>query len=960
MKLSLTEETTFRDRHIGPTRSERQAMLKAMGVDSMEAFLSETLPPVAREPKPLGLPSGISEADALARIKAIADKNKVEKCYIGGGYYPTTTPSPILRNLFENPGWYTAYTPYQAEVSQGRLEALMNFQKVCVDLSGLPLAIASLLDEGTAAAEAMAMAKRVVKGKETNVFFVDRRAYPQTIDVVRTRAKFHGFEVVVGDAADVERVDCFGALFQYVGAEGDVADLAPAIAAAKKQGAFSIVACDPMALVLLKSPGELGADCAIGNMQRFGVPMGFGGPHPAYFAFREERKRQAPGRIISWSIDRLGKPCLRMALQTREQHIRREKANSNICTSQVLLANMAGMYAVYHGPEGLGAIARRIHGLACAFCRALPQIGLKAKHDVFFGSVCVETDRAAELFEAAQKAGYELGRVSEIGLLVAVSEQSTVAQINELLAIFAQTLGKAAPEVDPASEPRSPLPQEALRADKILQDRVFSEFHSETKIMRYMKHLESKDVSLAQSMISLGSCTMKLNSASSMIPVSWNAFAGLHPFAPDSAVQGYKELIDGLEADLKAITGMEAVSFQPNSGASGEYAGMVTIRRYLEAAGQGRRKVCLIPRSAHGTNPASATMAGLELVTVASDDNGSVDVEDLRQKAESRKDELAALMITYPSTHGAFEEGVVEICRIIHENGGQVYMDGANMNAQVGLMVPAALGADVLHMNLHKTFGIPHGGGGPGVGPIAVKKHLIPYLPGHCRGDFKSGRRAAADPAQSFAVSSAAYGSAGVLAISWMYVKMMGGQGLTEATQSALLNANYVAAMLKDEFPILYVGAHGRVAHECIVDMRPLKGQTGITETDVAKRLMDYGFHAPTLSFPVPGTLMVEPTESESKTELDRFVAALKSIKQEALRVASGDWPKDDNPLVNAPHPAATLLEGEWAHPYTREEAAYPLPWVKAEKYWPTVNRVDEVYGDRHVSCEAKTDFGLL
>ena len=938
---NLFNHGEFIGRHIGTNAADKAALLAALGAKDIAAFIDSTVPQSVRMPGKLDLPAAMSEADALAKLKAIAAKNTVNKSYIGLGYYPTRLPNVILRNVLENPGWYTAYTPYQAEIAQGRLEALLNFQQVCIDLSGLELAGASLLDEATAAAEAMTMARRVSKAK-SNRFFVDERVFPQTLDVLKTRAEYFGFELVVGDFDTARNGEYFGALFQYVGRDGDVVDLTDIIAAVKAHGGQVAVAADVMSLVLLKSPGEMGADMALGNTQRFGVPMGFGGPHAAYFAFKDEHKRSAPGRIIGVSIDAGGKPALRMALQTREQHIRREKANSNICTSQVLLANLAGMYAVYHGPEGVKRIAQRIHALASAFADvvAASKTGnLKVVHSHFFDTVLVDCGPGADdIYQAALKRGFNLRRVSDTVLGVAFHEESSAEDFAVLTRLFTGSEA-ALPE-----NITGKLSAEVLRRDAILSHEVFNRYHTEHEMLRYLKKLENKDLALNHSMISLGSCTMKLNATAEMLPVTWPEFAHIHPFAPAEQTQGYLEMINGLQAQLKAITGFDAIAIQPNSGAQGEYTGLLAIRRYHAANGQPDRNVCLIPRSAHGTNPATAQMLGMKVVVVATDEAGNVDMADLQAKAAQHKDQLGALMITYPSTHGVFEEGIRDICRIIHEHGGQVYMDGANMNAQVGIMQPAEVGADVLHMNLHKTFCIPHGGGGPGMGPIGLKAHLAPFAPSHAVAPV------AGATAGMGAVSAAPYGSASILPITWMYITLMGGEGLRQATEAALLNANYIAQGLSEDYPVLYTGKNGRVAHECIIDLRPLKAESGITEVDIAKRLMDYGFHAPTMSFPVAGTLMIEPTESESKAELDRFIAALKQIKAEALKVQQGEWPADDNPLVHAPHTAQNIA-GEWNRAYSREEAVYPLSWVRDNKFWPSVNRVDDVYGDRNLIC---------
>ena len=771
---------------------------------------------------------------------------------------------------------------------------------------------------------------------------MDARVYPQTLDVMKTRAKYFGFELVVGDFAQADEGEYFGALFQYVGKDGDVQDLQDVIGRLKAKGTIVAVAADIMSLVLLKSPAELGADIALGNTQRFGVPMGFGGPHAAYFAFKDEFKRSAPGRIIGVSKDASGKPALRMALSTREQHIRREKATSNICTAQALLANLAGMYAVYHGPEGVKRIANRIHALASAFADALVSDGLNVVHKVFFDTVTVDfgsKEKADQVFAAALESGYNLRRVSDTQVAAAFHETSTREDLTDLYRAFT---GKDTFTF--ADDVKGRLNTELLRQDDILQHPVFNRYHTEHEMLRYLKKLEDRDLAMNRSMISLGSCTMKLNATAEMLPITWAEFTDIHPYAPKDQAAGYRELLTDMENSLKAITGFDAISFQPNSGAQGEYSGMLSIRRYQEANGEGHRNICLIPKSAHGTNPATAAMLGLKVVVVDTDEHGNVNIDDLKAKAEQHRDALSAIMITYPSTHGVYEEGIRDICRIIHENGGQVYMDGANLNAQIGIMQPAEVGADVLHMNLHKTFCIPHGGGGPGVGPIGLKAHLAPFAPGHALTDTHS---ASADQT---AVAAAAFGSASILPITWMYLTMMGKQGMEQATRWALLNANYVAKRLSEDYPILYAGKNGRVAHECIVDLRPLKAESGITETDIAKRLMDYGFHAPTVSFPVAGTLMIEPTESESKAELDRFIAALKQIKQEVLKVERGEWPKDDNPLVNAPHTAADVT-GEWVHPYSREEAVFTLPFVREHKFWPSVKRLDEVYGDRNLVC---------
>ncbi|GAA0311660.1 aminomethyl-transferring glycine dehydrogenase [Psychrobacter aestuarii] len=944
----LFNDAEFVYRHLGSNDEMQQEMLSAIGYDDMDSFINDTVPEPVRLHKDLNLPKAISEHAALAKLRGMADNITVNKSYIGQGYSPVRMPAVIQRNVLENPGWYTAYTPYQAEISQGRLEALLNFQQVCIDLTGLELAGASLLDEATAAAEAMAMSKRVSKSK-SNAFFVDERVYPQTLDVIKTRAKYFGWDVVVGDFDTATSGDYFGALFQYVGKEGDVKDLTDVISAVKANKTYTTVVSDIMSLVLLKSPAEMGADIALGSTQRFGIPMGFGGPHAAYFAFSDKAKRSAPGRIIGVSKDAEGNTALRMALQTREQHIRREKANSNICTSQVLLANLAGMYAVYHGPSGLQRIATRIHALASAFAKAIDNTAgdsteLKVVHQQFFDTVLVDCGSeklATQIFDNADNLGYNLWRISDSKIAVSFSETSD----SEDFAVLTQLFTNKAQDLP--TDATLSLDSAHLRTDDILTHPVFNSHHTEHEMLRYLKSLEDKDLAMNRSMISLGSCTMKLNATSEMLPITWDEFANVHPFAPRDQVKGYIEMIDSLQDQLKAITGFDAVSMQPNSGASGEYAGLLAIRRYHESLGETERDVCLIPKSAHGTNPATAMMMGMQVVVVNTDDNGNVDVDDLTAKCEEHSARLGALMITYPSTHGVFEEGIRHICDLIHSHGGQVYMDGANMNAQVAIMQPADVGADVLHMNLHKTFCIPHGGGGPGMGPIGMQAHLAPFMANHVVSPVHNAEK------DGMAVSAAPYGSASILPISWMYITMMGRDGLLKATNLALLNANYVANALKDDYPVLYTGKSGRVAHECIIDIRPLKEKTGFSETDIAKRLMDYGFHSPTMSFPVAGTLMIEPTESEPKAELDRFISALKAIKAEALKAHSetDGWSLTDNPLVNAPHTASMITKDTWEHAYSRDEAAFPLPYVRAHKFWPSVARIDDVYGDKNLMC---------
>jgi glycine dehydrogenase len=930
----LEQHDEFIARHIGHDAAELAAMLAVVGAGSLDELIAQTVPASIRLTAPLALPGPRREHEALAALKAIAAKNVVKKSLIGMGYHDTLTPKVIVRNVLENPGWYTAYTPYQAEIAQGRLEALLNYQQMVIDLTGMELANASLLDEATAAAEAMTMARRVSKSK-SNAFFVDCCAFPQTIDVIKTRAGFFGFELIFGPAKEASHHEVFGALLQYPNDAGGCIDLTATIAAVKVGGGVTAVATDLMALVLLKSPGAMGADIALGSSQRFGVPMGFGGPHAAFFACKDEHKRSVPGRIIGVSVDARGKKALRMALQTREQHIRREKANSNICTSQVLLANMAGMYAVYHGPQGLKTIAGRIHRLTGILAEGLGNAGIKVVTHNYFDTVRFESEHEVPGFNLRHVAGHVRS--------ISVNEKTTR---EDIAAILHALTGKAADITALDTQAAANDPLAALyRSDAILTHPVFNSHHTEHEMLRYLKRLQNKDLALDHSMISLGSCTMKLNATSEMIPVTWPEFSDMHPFAPLDQAQGCLEMIRTLEDGLKAITGFDAICMQPNSGAQGEYAGLVAIRRYQAAKGESHRNVCLIPKSAHGTNPATAQMCGLDVVVIDCDDSGNIDVADLKAKAEQHAANLSCLMITYPSTHGVFEEAVKDICAIVHANGGQVYMDGANLNAQVGLTSPASIGADVSHMNLHKTFAIPHGGGGPGMGPIGLKAHLAPFMANHAV-------QAIPGPHQGQgAVSAAPFGSASILPISWMYIAMLGGTGLTLATQVAILNANYVAAKLKHHYPILYTGSHGRVAHECILDVRAIKAATGIAEIDIAKRLMDYGFHAPTVSFPVAGTLMVEPTESEAKGELDRFIAAMIAIREEIRRIEGGEWPADNNPLKHAPHTQADIVASEWDRPYTREDAVFPLPWVRDNKFWPSVNRIDDVYGDRNLFC---------
>ncbi|MFV0663155.1 aminomethyl-transferring glycine dehydrogenase [Denitromonas sp.] len=941
---TLEQRDAFIHRHIGPSEAETQSMLDAVGAASVDALIGQTVPPAIRLSAPLPLTGAKPEHVALAELKAIAGKNVVKKSLIGMGYYGTLTPNVILRNVLENPGWYTAYTPYQAEIAQGRLEALLNYQQMVIDLTGMELANASLLDEATAAAEAMAMARRVSRSK-SNAFFVDNATWPQTVDVVRTRAALFGFELVFGNAADAAQADVFGALLQNPGQNGEVADLTDLITALKAKGTVVAVACDLMAQVLVKSPGEMGADIALGSAQRLGVPMGFGGPHAAFFATRDAHKRSVPGRIIGVSVDARGKTALRMALQTREQHIRREKANSNICTSQVLLANMAGFYAVYHGPDGLRTIAGRIHRLAAIMAEGLTRADMAPVNRSFFDTLTVTTGEAtANVLSAAVAAGYNLRRVDANTVGLAFDDTHTADDVATLLQLITGKSADVAALDAAVAERAGALPDALRRTDAILSHPVFNSHHTEHEMLRYLKRLQNKDLALDHSMISLGSCTMKLNATAEMIPVTWPEFANIHPFAPIDQAQGYLEMIGSLDAYLRAITGFAAISMQPNSGAQGEYAGLLAISRYHDSRGDHHRDICLIPKSAHGTNPATAQMCNMKVVAVDCDDNGNVDVADLKAKAEQHSANLACLMITYPSTHGVFEAAIREICDTIHAHGGQVYMDGANMNAQVGLTSPATIGADVSHMNLHKTFCIPHGGGGPGMGPIGLAAHLAPFMANHVVQPIDGPH------AGQGAVSAAPYGSASILPISWMYIAMMGGDGLKRATEIAILNANYIATRLKGHYPVVYSGENGRVAHECIIDIRQIKAACGVSEVDIAKRLMDYGFHAPTMSFPVAGTIMIEPTESESQAELDRFIDAMISIRTEIARIETGQWDAENNPLKHAPHSQADLI-GDWDRPYTRQVAVFPLPWVGDNKFWPSVNRIDDVYGDRNLFC---------
>ncbi|KNA54533.1 aminomethyl-transferring glycine dehydrogenase [Vibrio cholerae] len=938
---SLSTQNEFVARHNGPDKQEQATMLKTVNAESLDALIAQTVPAQIRLEAPMQLAPAQSEADMLATMKSFAKLNQLKRTFIGQGYYNTFTPNVVLRNVMENPGWYTAYTPYQPEISQGRLESLLNYQQMVMDLTAMEIANASLLDEATAAAEAMALCQRAGKSK-SNLFFVADDVHPQTIEVVKTRAAFLGFEVKVDSIDNITQQEAFGALLQYPGTTGEVRDLTDIIAKAQANKTLVTVATDLLASVLLKPAGEMGADVVIGSAQRFGVPMGYGGPHAAFMATRDAHKRTMPGRVIGVSIDAKGNQALRMAMQTREQHIRREKATSNICTAQALLANMAAFYAVYHGPQGLRTIARRAHHFTAILAAGLTKAGYELAHQHFFDTLAINTGAKTDaLYQAAQQADINLRKLpNQLG--VSFDETTTVADIEALFAIFGIKEEVHALSDRIATNELAAIPESCRRQSAFLTHPVFNTHHSETQMLRYMKHLENKDFSLTHGMIPLGSCTMKLNATAEMIPVTWPEFGALHPFVPKAQAAGYAALAEDLKQKLCEITGYDAFSLQPNSGASGEYAGLVAIQRYHQSRGEGHRNVCLIPSSAHGTNPATAAMVSMKVVVVKCDENGNIDMVDLADKIEKHKDNLSSIMITYPSTHGVYEQQVREVCEMVHAAGGQVYLDGANMNAQVGLTSPGFIGSDVSHLNLHKTFCIPHGGGGPGMGPIGVKSHLAPFLPGHIEGGVEG---------SDFAVSAADLGSASILPISWAYIAMMGAEGLAEATKLAILNANYVMERLRPHYPILYRGANGRVAHECIIDIRPLKEETGISEEDIAKRLMDYGFHAPTMSFPVAGTLMVEPTESEDLAELDRFCDALIAIRGEIDKVKNGEWPLESNPLVHAPHTQADLREENWDRPYSREIACFPSAHTKASKYWPTVNRVDNVYGDRNLVC---------
>jgi len=947
MNLDINFQEKFEERHIAPNTDDLPEMLKTIGVSSIDQLIAETVPAKIRLASPLNLPPALSEAAYLSKVKQAASRNKLFKSYIGQGYYDVITPTVILRNVFENPGWYTQYTPYQAEIAQGRLQALLNFQTAIIDLTGMEIANASLLDEATAAAEAMFMQYSIRKNKNANQYFVSENIFPQTLDVLKTRANSYGIELLIGNHEQLALNDAvFGALVQYPAGDGKVYDYRNFVKTLHAEQATICVIADLMSLAILTPPGEWDADIVVGSSQRFGVPMGFGGPHAAYFATKEIYKRNIPGRIIGVTVDAAGNYALRMALQTREQHIRRDKASSNICTAQALLAIMAGFYAVYHGPKGIRRIAERIHGLSILLSKALTSLGYQQQNTSYFDTLSFDLGDLCNPLHA-EALNHELN-FHYVGQQVGISidETTTIDDIKEIVRVFAKVKAKTLANVDFAAlthEISSIIPEDLQRTSAYLTHPVFNSHHAEHEMLRYIKSLEAKDLSLCHSMIPLGSCTMKLNATTEMVPVSWEAFSKLHPFAPNDQVSGYMQILNELNEWLCAITGFAKMSFQPNSGAQGEYAGLMVIRAYHEDRGDSHRNVVLIPSSAHGTNPASAAMAGMQIVVVNCDEYGNIDVDDLKEKAQLHREKLACLMVTYPSTHGVFEESIIDICDIIHANGGQVYMDGANMNAQVGLTSPATIGADVCHLNLHKTFCIPHGGGGPGMGPIGVAEHLKPFLPDHAVVDIHEQKSISA-------VAAAPYGSASILLISHAYIAMMGGEGLTNATKFAILNANYIKARLESTYKILYAGTNGRCAHEMILDCRAFKNY-GVEVGDIAKRLMDYGFHAPTVSFPVAGTLMVEPTESEPKAELDRFCDALLAIREEIRAVESGEAGQNDNVLKHAPHTLAVISEDNWNRPYTRQHAAFPLPFVKDHKFWPAVGRVNDSYGDRSLVC---------
>ena len=934
----LQNSAEFIARHVGPSDKDQQAMLKALGCNSLEQLTTEVVPAAIAMTERLDIVDGCTEAKALAELREIANHNKVFRSFIGQGYYGTITPNVIQRNILENPAWYTAYTPYQPEISQGRLEALINFQTMITDLTGMEMSNASMLDEGTAAAEAMALCQRMSKSKSMR-FFVDEDCFPQTIEIIKTRAEPVGIEVQIGNPDEFSG-EVFGILLQYPGASGEVRNHRDIIAKVQDQRGLVVMAADILSLVLLESPGSLGADVAIGSSQRFGVPLGFGGPHAGYMATRAAYKRNLPGRLVGLSKDSSGAPAYRLALQTREQHIRREKATSNICTAQVLLAVIASMYAVYHGPQGLQRIAQRVHLLTSVLASGLEQQGIKPVNTSWFDTLTLRLgERTQSVVKSAQEQEINLRLIDEDTVGISLDETTEIDDIKALWGILLSDHDLDADTL--ATEISEALPDDLIRTDDFLSHPTFSDYHSETEMLRYLRKLSDKDIALDRAMIPLGSCTMKLNATAEMLPITWPEFSNMHPFAPDAQTVGYQIMIEQLESMLCAATGYDAMSLQPNAGSQGEYAGLLAIRGYHESRGDSHRTVCLIPSSAHGTNPASAQMCGMSVVVVKCDDQGNVDIEDLKGKATLHAEKLAAIMVTYPSTHGVFEEKITDICDIVHQYGGQVYIDGANLNAMVGVCQPGKFGGDVSHLNLHKTFCIPHGGGGPGVGPIGVGKHLSPFLPRESNNGDRGGAQ----------ISAAPFGSASILPITWMYIRMMGRVGLKHATEVAILNANYVAKRLQGHYEVLYTGANGRVAHECILDVRPIKDDIGISVDDIAKRLIDFGFHAPTMSFPVAGTLMIEPTESESQAELDRFCDAMIAIRAEIDQVASGEFSFDDNPLVGAPHTAAVVSQDDWPRSYTRSQAAYPLDTLRANKYWPPVGRLDHVYGDRNLVC---------
>jgi glycine dehydrogenase len=940
-KMLKSSQKDFIKRHIGPSEADQQKMLNELGFDSLDDLISKTVPEKILLKEDLGIGEPNSEYEALRKLKVISKQNRIYSNFIGMGYYGTYTPYVILRNILENPGWYTAYTPYQPEVAQGRLEMLLNFQQMITDFTGLDIANASLLDEGTAAAEAVGLSYRICKN-DSNIVFVSKDCHPQTIDVIKTRAEPLGLTVVVGDESTDIKEDIVCGILQYPGTLGDIKDPSEAISKIHKNNGKAVLVCDLLALAKLKTPAELGADIAVGSSQRFGIPMGYGGPHAGFFATKDEFKRSMPGRIIGVSVDRHGNKAYRLSLQTREQHIRRDKATSNICTAQALLAIVSAAYAIYHGPEGLKKIAENTSQLAKNFADKIKQSGYELYSDHFFDTVTIKTlDKTDSIFRNALRQNVNIRKVNSEMLSVAFDERKNVYRANQLLKIF--NCSEAIKEN--LNENLNNLPKNLLRTSEYLTHPVFNSYHSETDMLRYLKKLEDADIALNRSMIALGSCTMKLNAVAEMIPVTWREFSEPHPFAPVEQMEGYRTLFTDLKNWLRSITGFSGVSLQPNAGAQGEFAGLMVIKKFHENNGDKNRNVCLIPSSAHGTNPASAQMVGMKVVVIKCDEHGNVDIEDLKEKAKTHSENLAALMVTYPSTHGVFEEQISEICELIHDNGGQVYMDGANLNALVGIAKPGKFGPDVCHINLHKTFCIPHGGGGPGMGPIACKRHLEVYLPNH------SVIKDCGPVTGMGAVSAAPWGSSSILSISWMYIKMMGSEGLKKASQVAILNANYVAHKLKDAFPILYKGKNGNVAHECIIDIRKIKSEIGITEEDIAKRLIDFGFHAPTMSWPVAGTMMIEPTESEGLQEIDRFCNTLKKIKEEIDKVKSGEYDKIDNPIKNSPHTHVELIANKWQHKYEREEAAYPSEFLKQIKYWPPVARVDNVYGDKNLVC---------